>query len=55
MEFRPKKNLGQNFLINDEINLQIAKLGCITENDMVLEIGPGTGNLTKYILNEKPL
>lgn len=54
MEFRPKKNLGQNFLINDEINLQIAKLGCITENDMVLEIGPGTGNLTKYILNEKP-
>ena len=50
---RAKKSLGQNFLIDDKILNQI--VNCVTiENKTILEIGPGTGNLTKYILNKKP-
>ena len=48
-----KKSLGQNFLIDHEILNQIVNSVEI-ENKNVLEIGPGTGNLTKYILNKKP-
>mgnify|MGYP001288143215 CR=1 FL=1 len=50
---RAKKSLGQNFLIDDKILNQI--VNCVEiENKNILEIGPGTGNLTKYILNKKP-
>ena len=50
---RAKKSLGQNFLIDDKVLNQI--VNCVTiENKNILEIGPGTGNLTKYILNKKP-
>ena len=50
---RAKKSLGQNFLIDDKVLNQI--VNCVTiENKTILEIGPGTGNLTKYILNKKP-
>ena len=50
---RAKKSLGQNFLIDDNVLNQI--VNCVTiENKTILEIGPGTGNLTKYILNKKP-
>ena len=50
---RAKKSLGQNFLIDNEIINQI--VNCVEiENKNILEIGPGTGNLTKYILNKKP-
>ena len=50
---KAKKSLGQNFLIDDKILNQI--VNCVKiENKNVLEIGPGTGNLTKYILNKKP-
>ena len=50
---KAKKSLGQNFLIDKKI---IEKITSITniKNKLVLEIGPGTGNLTKYILNKKP-
>ena len=48
-----KKSLGQNFLIDHEILNQIVNSVEI-ENKNILEIGPGTGNLTKYILNKKP-
>ncbi len=50
---KPKKNLGQNFLIDD---LLLEKIVNIIEikNKNILEIGPGTGNLTDYILNKKP-
>ena len=48
-----KKSLGQNFLIDNKILNQI--VNCVKiENKNILEIGPGTGNLTKYILNKKP-
>ena len=51
---RPKKSLGQNFLSNKEILSKIVSYGDITENDIVLEIGPGTGNLTNELLKKNP-
>ncbi len=54
MKIFPKKNLGQNFLIDDKILKEIAELGKVNQNDKVIEIGPGTGNLTKKIIKFKP-
>jgi 16S rRNA (adenine1518-N6/adenine1519-N6)-dimethyltransferase len=50
---KPKKSLGQNFLIDKNIINKIIKL---TElyNSNIVEIGPGTGNLTKKIIEQKP-
>ena len=50
---KPKKSLGQNFLIDKNI---IDKITNIVEikNRSILEIGPGTGNLTSSILKKKP-
>ena len=53
MLIKPKKSLGQNFLIDKNIIKKIVSTSKILNKD-VLEIGPGTGNLTEYILNEKP-
>ncbi len=50
---KAKKSLGQNFLINKNILNRIVNLVEIKEKN-VLEIGPGTGNLTSYILKKKP-
>ena len=44
------KNLGQNFLVDDEIVLGIVNAANITKNDLVIEIGPGLGTLTKELL-----
>lgn len=46
------KKLGQNFLINEEVVQNIIDSSNITENDLVIEIGPGLGTLTKEILNK---
>ena len=54
MKILPKKSLGQNFLVNNEILNHIVNLGEIKSNDIVLEVGPGTGNLTEKILKKKP-
>ena len=51
---KPKKSLGQNFLIDKKILNKIVESGEICEKDSVLEIGPGTGNLTEIILSKKP-
>lgn len=48
-----KKSLGQHFLKNESVINKIIELGEITENDQVMEIGPGPGALTS-ILREKP-
>ncbi len=48
-----KKSLGQNFLIDKNIINKILHLTKI-KNKNILEIGPGTGNLTKFILEKKP-
>ena len=50
---RPKKSLGQNFLIDKNIIKKILLLSKIN-NCFVVEIGPGTGNLTEQILNNNP-
>ena len=50
---KAKKSLGQNFLIDRDILEKIVNLISI-ENKIVLEIGPGTGNLTSFILKKKP-
>ncbi len=50
---KSKKSLGQNFLIDDAILNKI--VGLINLKDrIILEIGPGTGNLTSYILKKEP-
>ncbi len=54
MQFKAKKSLGQNFLVDKNILKKIAEIGNISRNDNVLEIGPGTGNLTEHILKTKP-
>ena len=54
MENKHKKSLGQNFLIDKNIINLIVDLGKINKNDTVLEVGPGTGNLTKAILLKRP-
>lgn len=47
--YKPKKFLGQNFLVDDNIARKIvASLG-IESSDPVIEIGPGRGALTKHI------
>jgi 16S rRNA (adenine1518-N6/adenine1519-N6)-dimethyltransferase len=50
---RAKKSLGQNFLIDKNIIDKIINTVPITGNE-VLEVGPGTGNLTKEILKNNP-
>ena len=53
MNIKPKKSLGQNFLIDRDI-LNLIVSTCDVANKEILEIGPGTGNLTTYILKNKP-
>jgi len=53
MFIKPKKSLGQNFLIDRNVLEQIVNTVEIT-NKEVLEIGPGSGNLTTFILKKNP-
>ena len=53
MDIKPKKSLGQNFLIDKNILKKIISLGKIEHSDNILEIGSGTGNLTKFFLEKK--
>ena len=50
---KAKKSLGQNFLIDENIIKKITSLIKIN-NKSILEVGPGTGNLTSYILKKNP-
>jgi len=43
---KPKKGMGQNFLVNKEVLEKIIKTANLSKNDIILEIGPGTGILT---------
>lgn len=47
-----RKSLGQNFLIDDSIVDNIANAIDYKENNMIIEIGPGSGNLTKKLLKK---
>tara|TARA_Y100000022_G_scaffold43558_1_gene36193 strand:+ start:2522 stop:3295 length:774 start_codon:yes stop_codon:yes gene_type:complete len=51
--FHPKKKFGQNFLKNKDLLKKISELKDF-ENKLVLEIGPGTGALTEYLLKKQP-
>ncbi|MDO4282126.1 MAG: 16S rRNA (adenine(1518)-N(6)/adenine(1519)-N(6))-dimethyltransferase RsmA [Clostridia bacterium] len=48
---RANKRFGQNFLIDDNILKNIIEISNIGKNDLVIEIGPGLGNLSEYIIN----
>ena len=50
---KAKKSLGQNFLVDQNILKKITN-STIIKDKIVLEIGPGTGNLTSYILEKNP-
>ena len=54
MLVNPKKSLGQNFLHDENIINKIINASKISSDDQVLEVGPGTGNLTKFIISQKP-
>ncbi len=47
---KPKKSLGQNFLIDDNIAKKIVESLNLSADDVVIEIGSGEGSLTKFIL-----
>jgi len=51
---KPKKSLGQNFLVDKNVINKIIKIGNINKNNIVMEIGAGIGNLTKSISLIKP-
>ena len=53
MKIRAKKSLGQNFLIDNNI-LKIIVDCAEIEDKEILEVGPGTGNLTNEIFKKKP-
>lgn len=52
MSIKAKKHLGQHFLNDENIAQKIADTLTLNGYDVVLEIGPGTGVLTKYLLKK---
>ena len=50
---KAKKSLGQNFLIDKKILEKITNITDI-KGKTILEVGPGTGNLSSFILKKKP-
>ena len=54
MKIKPKKSLGQNFLIDRNILKIISDNGNIKSNNTIVEIGPGSGNLTRFLIDENP-
>ena len=51
-KIKANKNLGQNFLIDDDVLQDIVNGANISEDDLVIEIGPGLGSLTKLLLKK---
>ena len=52
--FKHKKKLGQNFLTNKEIIKKIANIANVNKNTNIIEIGPGSGNLTEELIKKNP-
>ncbi len=52
MQVVAKKSLGQNFLVNPHILDKIIAAAEISKDDTILEVGPGTGNLTRKLLEK---
>ena len=56
LEFNYKKSLGQHFLKNPEIAKRIVdSLKLTTTDDVIFEIGPGSGIMTQFLLDKYPL
>ena len=49
MSVRPKRALGQHFLVDENILGVIGRLSSLESDDVVLEVGPGLGMLTRYL------
>ena len=49
MKYPIRKRWGQNFLNDNNIQQKIVNILDLTDNDYVLEIGPGYGALTKFL------
>ena len=49
MSVTPRKDLGQHFLVDDNILRVIERLADLQQDDVVLEIGPGLGVLTRFL------
>ncbi|MCB1233734.1 MAG: ribosomal RNA small subunit methyltransferase A [Verrucomicrobiae bacterium] len=50
LELRPDRKLGQNFLIDDNVARWIVEQLRIAPSDVVIEVGPGAGALTKHLV-----
>ena len=55
MKVKAKKHLGQHFLRDSSISQRIVESISFSKSQNVLEIGPGTGALTKWLLEEKKI
>lgn len=51
-QIKANKSLGQNFLISQEVVNAIVESSQITKEDLIIEIGPGLGTLTKYLVEK---
>ncbi len=51
LDLRPSKALGQNFVVDGNTCRKIVRLSGVTEEDVVLEVGPGLGSLTIALLD----
>jgi len=49
---KPSKHMGQNFLVEEEVFNKIIRVSSISKKDIVLEIGPGIGNLTQKLIRK---
>jgi 16S rRNA (adenine1518-N6/adenine1519-N6)-dimethyltransferase len=49
-QIEPRRRFGQNFMIDQNAVRLVADAGQITRDDLVLEVGPGTGTLTEELL-----
>ncbi|HAH51139.1 MAG TPA: ribosomal RNA small subunit methyltransferase A, partial [Balneola sp.] len=52
MSFKTKKSLGQHFLTDNNIIYKIVDAIKAEKSDRIIEIGPGTGALTKYLVQK---
>lgn len=52
LKIQPKKSLGQNYLTDENICRNIVESFSIAQTDDVLEIGPGQGAITKYLIEK---
>lgn len=50
LDISPKKSLGQNFMSDDAVLRDIVRVAGLVPEDVVVEVGPGTGALTRHLL-----